>query len=450
VQIDNYDGPELGALIKTHDIRNPDGNNEVLPPVPFNLMFKTSIGPSSGSIGYLRPETAQGQFVNFKKLLEFNQSTMPFASASIGKSYRNEISPRTGILRVREFLMAEVEHFVDLAGGKQHARFEEISHVSLALLPRETQLSGSTSTTTMAMAEAVETKVIDNETLSYFLARIYLFLLSLGIDEQKIRFRQHMANEMAHYATDCWDAELLTSYGRIECVGCADRSAYDLSVHSKRIGCELVVRESLQHPHEIEEWGVEINKKRLGPKFRKDAKKVEDALLGLSQEQLEGFASKLEDEGRIALKLPGIGAELDRSMLSIAKRKRVENTRAYTPSVIEPSLGIGRIVYTLLEHIYWHRPSKPERGVLSFPPSIAPTKVLLAPLSSSVDFSPMVKDLSKKLRKLGISHSIDSSSASIGKRYARNDELGTPFGITVDFDSLKDGTVTLRERDSME
>lgn len=109
-KIDNYDGDMLAELIKRLDIRNPLGSGEVLPPVPFNLMFKSTVGPSSAAPVYLRPETAQGQFLNFKKLLDYNQGSIPFASASIGKSYRNEISPRSGLLRVREFLMAEIEH----------------------------------------------------------------------------------------------------------------------------------------------------------------------------------------------------------------------------------------------------------------------------------------------------------------------------------------------------
>jgi glycyl-tRNA synthetase len=117
-KIDNYDGGELGLLMQKYDIKNPATGTPLEPPVAFNLMFQTSIGPSSNLPGYLRPETAQGQFLNFAKLLEFNQTSMPFASASIGKSFRNEISPRSGLLRVREFLMAEIEHFVDPDGGK--------------------------------------------------------------------------------------------------------------------------------------------------------------------------------------------------------------------------------------------------------------------------------------------------------------------------------------------
>ena len=123
--------------------------------------------------------------------------------------------------------------------------------------------------------------------------------------------------------------------------------------------------------------------------------------------------------------------------------------REYTPNVIEPSFGIGRIFYSLIEHIYWSRPGDEARGVLSFPPKIAPTKILIVPLSSHPDFASIVFALSDKLDQAKILYNVDDSSASIGKRYARNDELGTPFGITVDFQSLKDGTITLRERDGM-
>ena len=212
-------------------------------------MFKSTIGPSAAAPVYLRPETAQGQFLNFRKLLEYNNNAMPFASASIGKSYRNEISPRSSLLRVREFLMAEVEHFVDPESGKEHSKFGEVKDVQLPLLDRHTQLSGKNTVRSMSVGQAVAEKVVDNETLRYFLARILAFLLKVGVDPAKLRFRQHMMNEMAHYACDCWDAELLTSYGWIECVGCADRSAYDLTVHMKRTGESLVVKYRTGHTH---------------------------------------------------------------------------------------------------------------------------------------------------------------------------------------------------------
>ncbi|KOS17173.1 Glycine--tRNA ligase 1 [Escovopsis weberi] len=453
-KIDNYDGPELGELIKKYDLKNPETG--VLPsdPVAFNLMFQTSIGPSSNLPGYLRPETAQGQFLNFAKLLEFNQSQMPFASASIGKSYRNEISPRAGLLRVREFLMAEIEHFVDPQGGKKHGRFHEVEGVELALLDRATQLSGKTEVRKMTIGQAVRDGVVDNETLGYFLARIHLFLERIGVDMTKARFRQHMGNEMAHYACDCWDAELFTSTGWVECVGCADRSAYDLTVHAKKTGAPLIVREKLETPLAIEEWEIDIEKKKFGPLFKKDAKTVEAALEATTQEQRERLAAALGADGKVTLEVPGVGegkVELGSEHIKIEFRKRMEHTREYTPNVIEPSFGIGRILYSLIEHNYWSRASDggdEARGVLSFPPVVAPTKVLLVPLSSNAQLKPAVRTVSQKLRALGVSSRVDDSSASIGKRYSRNDELGTPLGITVDFQTVQDGTITLRDRDS--
>ena len=450
-QIDNYDGKELGQIIEEHSIVNPSTGNKLNPPVQFNLMFETSIGPTGAAKGYLRPETAQGQFLNFAKLLEFNQQAMPFASASIGKSFRNEISPRTGLLRVREFLMAEIEHFVDPKAGKRHDRFSEVAHMELSLLSRDTQLAGKTDVQKVSIGKAVETKLVDNETLGYFLVRIQLFLDKLGVDRRKLRFRQHMANEMAHYAADCWDAELQTTYGWIECVGCADRSAYDLTVHSKRTGAPLVVREARKEPLRVEEYQVEIDKKKFGPRFKKDGKTIEEAINNLSQDMREKLSIPLKNDGKVELQIPGVGdgaVTLEKDIVTIEKRERVENVREFTPNVIEPSFGIGRILYSLIEHVFWTRPGDEARGVLSFPPPLAPTKVLLVPLSNHPDFKPLVKRLTTTLRRHGISSRVDDSGASIGKRYSRNDELGTPLGITVDFQSVKDNTFTLRDRDT--
>ncbi|KAF2404481.1 glycyl-tRNA synthetase [Trichodelitschia bisporula] len=450
-KIDNYDGQGLGELMTKHNIKNPATGGDLLLPVAFNLMFETSIGPSAQLKGYLRPETAQGQFLNFAKLLDFNNQQMPFASASIGKSFRNEISPRAGLLRVREFLMAEIEHFVDPEGGKKHPRFAEVADVELELLDRDVQLSGKTTTTRMKIGDAVAQGIVDNETLGYFLARIQAFLKFIGVDQTKVRFRQHMANEMAHYAADCWDAELLTSYGWIECVGCADRSAYDLDVHSKATKTPLLVRETRKEPLKVEEWVAEIEKKKFGPKFKKDGKTVEAAVEALSQELREKLSIDLKEKGKIEIPVEGVGngtVELPKELITIEKRTRVENTREYTPNVIEPSFGIGRILYALIEHNFWTREGDEARGVISFPPIVAPTKVLLVPLSNHADFEPLIQRLAAKLRRLGISNRLDNSGASIGKRYSRNDELGTALGITVDFQSVKDNTFTLRDRDT--
>lgn len=300
-QLDNFTGPELGDLCRKHDIRNPDTDNEVGEPQQFNLMFASSIGPTGQHPGYaiqrtlvhtlmlldryLRPETAQGHFLNFSRLLEFNNGRIPFASAQIGRAFRNEISPRAGLLRVREFTMGEIEHYVDPA-DKRHTRFSECRHMELPLLDREVQLRGLTTVTRMTIGEAVDKGLVANETLGYFLARIQLFLLHIGINPERLRFRQHMANEMAHYATDCWDAEIENATGWTECVGCADRAAYDLSVHAAKTGHPLVVREALKEPVVSEREVAEFNKKALGQKLGRDAGVVQKIVGEMSQSEL--------------------------------------------------------------------------------------------------------------------------------------------------------------------
>ncbi|KAI6029454.1 hypothetical protein BKA83DRAFT_14677 [Pisolithus microcarpus] len=445
-RLDNYSGPELGQLCKTHDIRNPDTGNQVGEPQQFNLMFASSIGPTGQHPGFLRPETAQGHFLNFSRLLEFNNGRVPFASAQIGKSFRNEISPRAGLLRVREFTMGEIEHYVD-PESKGHVRFPDIRYIVLPLLDRSVQLSGSVQVTQMSIGEAVDRGMVANETLGYFLARIYLFLLKIGIDPRRLRFRQHMANEMAHYATDCWDAEIENSSGWIECVGCADRAAYDLSVHSARTGHPLVVRQALKEPIVTEREVPEFNKKVLGKTLGRDAGLVQRVVGEMSQEELVRLKGELS-QGSTTIPADEKQIVLTPELLTIERRTFKQSIREFTPNVIEPSFGFGRILYSLLEHSFWCREQDVERGVLSLPPLVAPTKVLIVPLSAKEEFDPLIEEVSTKLRRGGIFSRVDDSNTSIGKRYARNDELGTPFGVTLDFASLQNRTMTLRERDT--
>ena len=235
---------------------------------------------------YLRPETAQGHFVNFQRLYEYNNSALPFASAQIGRSFRNEISPRNGLLRVREFTMAEIEHFVDPA-DKSHPRFKEVANTKMSFLRKEVQSAGKSDILETTIGDAVSSQMVANETLGYFLARIFLFLTKIGINPKRLRFRQHMANEMAHYATDCWDTEIHVSSGWVECVGCADRSAYDLTQHTRVSGKSLVARKPIDPPRFIEKVEPEWNKKELGLAFKKDAAAIQNSVAGLPTEELE-------------------------------------------------------------------------------------------------------------------------------------------------------------------
>jgi glycyl-tRNA synthetase len=196
----SYNKDQLSAAFKRFNIVSPDTGNPLTEPFAFNLMFTTSIGPTGKLVGYLRPETAQGIFVNFRRLLDYNQNKMPFAAAQIGLAFRNEIAPRSGLLRVREFSLAEIEHFVH-PNEKQHPKFSDTADLVLPLLPREDQ-HGEEKVTKLTARDAVAKGVVDNETLAYYLARTQLFLLAIGIKYEKLRFRQHKHNEMAHYASD--------------------------------------------------------------------------------------------------------------------------------------------------------------------------------------------------------------------------------------------------------
>ncbi|KAF2721283.1 glycyl-tRNA synthetase [Polychaeton citri CBS 116435] len=448
--LDDCSGEDMGAIIKKHDIRNPTTNNEVEPPVAVNLMFQTQIGATGKEPAFLRPETAQGQFLSFQKLLEYSDGQLPFASAAIGHSFRNELSPRSGLLRVREFLMAEIEHFVDPESGKKHSKFASVREIKLPLLSRHVQTGGGSTPTEISIGEAVDTKLVDNETLGYFLVRIMQFMQRIGIDMEKLRFRQHMQNEMAHYAADCWDCELLSSYGWVECVGCADRSAYDLSVHMKRTGVSLQVREALPEPRRFEEFEATLDKKTAGKALKKDLGKVANALEQLTQDVREKLCIDIE-KGPVEVAVPEMEAgkvELTKDLVSFAKVQRTETMREYIPNVIEPSFGIGRILYSLMEHVYWTREQDQARAVMSFNSRVAPIKVLIVPLQKDKRFDPLVQEIGDRLDEESLSFKVDQSGVSIGRRYSRNDDAGIPFGITVDYESLEGKGFTLRERDS--
>ncbi|XP_010250511.1 PREDICTED: glycine--tRNA ligase, mitochondrial 1-like [Nelumbo nucifera] len=445
--LDDLSAEELGTKIKEYGITAPDTKNPLSDPYPFNLMFQTSIGPSGLSPGYMRPETAQGIFVNFKDLYYYNGNKLPFAAAQIGQAFRNEISPRQGLLRVREFTLAEIEHFVD-PDEKSHPKFDDVANLEFLMFPREGQTSGQ-SAKKIHIGEAVSKGIVNNETLGYFIGRVYLFLTYLGIDKERLRFRQHLANEMAHYAADCWDAEIECSYGWIECVGIADRSAYDLKAHSEKSGVPLVAHEKFQEPREVEKLVIAPVKKELGLAFKGAQKNVVEALEAMGEKEAMEMKAILESKGEAEFHVCTLGKSvtIKKNMVMISKERKKEHQRVFTPSVIEPSFGIGRIIYCLFEHCFYTRPSKAgdeQLNVFRFPPLVAPIKCTVFPLVQNQQYEEVAKLISKSLTAAGISHKIDITGTSIGKRYARTDELGVPFAITVDSTT----SVTIRERDS--
>ncbi|XP_019088665.1 PREDICTED: glycine--tRNA ligase, mitochondrial 1 [Camelina sativa] len=447
--VEDLSAEELGAKIKEYGITAPHTNNPLShPPRPFNLMFQTSIGPTGSALGYLRPETAQGIFVNFKNYYNDNGRKLPFAVAQVGRVFRNEISPRQGPIRAREFLLAEIEHFVD-PENKSHPKFPDVESLELLMFPREEQEMSGQSAKKLCLGEAVANGTVNSETLGYFIGRVYLFLVCLGIDKERLRFRQHKAKEMAHYAADCWDAEIDCSYGWIECVGIADRSAYDLLAHSKKSGVALEAEAKLAEPIEVEKLIFTPAKKELGLAFKGDQKNVVEALKALNEQEAMKMKATLESKGEVEFEVCTLGKNvtIKKDMVSISKEKKLVFERVFTPSVVEPSFGIGRIIYCMYEHCFSTRLSKAgdqQLNVFRFSPLVAPIKCTVFPLVQNQQFEEATKVISKQLKSDGIKHKIDITGTSIGKKYARADELGVPFAITVDSQT----SVTIRDRDS--
>ncbi len=300
---------------------------ELTDPRMFNLMFKTFMGPveEQANTVYLRPETAQGIFVNFANVISTSRKKLPLGVAQIGKSFRNEITPGNFIFRTREFEQMEMEFFV-----KQGT---------------------------------------DEEWFDYWLKERYKWYINLGIKKENLRLRPHTKDELAHYAKACSDIEYLFPMGWSELEGIANRGNYDLTRHSEQTGRDLSYYE------------------------------------------------------------------------------RESDTR-YTPFVIEPSAGVDRSLLAFLLDAYDEEVVQGEsRVVLRFHPSLAPIKIAVLPLSKKENLSALAKEIYKQLRMSFTTQYDDSQS--IGRRYRRQDEIGTPFCVTVDFQSLEDNQVTIRERDTL-
>jgi glycyl-tRNA synthetase len=386
-QADAYTAEQLDELLVKYRATAPSGQ-PYSKSFPFNLMFKTSIGPEGTAIGYLRPETAQGLFVNFKRLLDYNAQKMPFAAAQIGMGFRNEIAPRSGLLRVREFCMAEIEHFVD-PQDKSHPNFASVSQKELVLFSREAQL-GSGKTCTKTVGDAVAEGIVNNQTLGYFMARTQLYMEKIGLNPTKLRFRQHLTTEMAHYACDCWDLEIHTSYGWVECVGHADRACYDLEVHSKATKTPMLAVQKLDQPKDVTIAKLKLDRKVLGHVFKQDQRAVANALEALA-ENWENF------ETHVVRPLEATGEAMvddvfrvTQDMLTWTKAVKKIHEVKFTPSVIEPSFGMGRILYALLEHSFYQRDGDEQRIVMRFNPRVAPNKVAVLPISSGVELNEIV------------------------------------------------------------
>ena len=438
---------ELGDALTRYGVAAPETGNPISAPFPFNLMFKTSIGPRGDTVGYLRPETAQGIFVNFRDLLYYNGSKLPFAAAQIGSSYRNEIAPRSGLLRVREFTQAEIEHFCNPA-DKSHPKFGAIAGVAPLLYSRAMQMGAAKKPESLALGDAVAQGMIANQTLAYFIGRTHLFCCKIGLDPARVRFRQHLQHEMAHYAEDCWDCEVECSYGWVECAGLADRSAYDLNAHSAAAKTELSAYERFPEPRMEEAVAIEPAKKEVGKAFKQLGQRVIDELLAMPDDVALAMGAELGAGRPVPLKVHDQELIIQPGMVAIRRETRKVSGRNFTPAVIEPSFGIGRLLYCVFEHCFYARDGDERRAVFRFTPLAAPIKATVFPLMSKPDLNARATLIAASLTRAGLSNAIDTSGATIGKRYARTDEVGVPFAVTIDYDTLEDGTATVRDRDT--
>ena len=437
-----YDNPdiltpkELEEAFVKHKIKCPECGGDLGPVDEFNLMFKTNIGPGSARVGYLRPETAQGIFVNYLNLYRYNREKLPLGVIQTGRSYRNEIAPRQGMIRMREFNQMEVELFVD-PEDKDWAKFPEIENEKLDLIPNTTL-----KLTTMTVKEAVEKGVIANRVLAYFVYTTKQLLVGLGIDPARLRFREHEKDEMAHYAADCWDAEVLLSYGWTEIVGIADRGCWDLSRHAQFSGQDMTHFKKFDVPKEVEMDKVKAKNKALGPRFKGQAKDVAAAIEALTPADVK--------DGKIKVTVNGEEIELDGESFEVVHVKEKVAGERVIPHVIEPSHGLDRIFYSVLEHAYEYD-EKEDYTILRLQPKVAPIKVGVFPLMEKDGLDDVARDIYNKVHVSGAEAYYDGSG-TIGKRYARMDEIGTPWCITVDYESVEDGpnkgTVTIRDRDS--
>jgi glycyl-tRNA synthetase len=416
--------------------------NEVLGPVEvydFNLMFATSIGPGSQRTGYLRPETAQGMFVDFARLLRFYRDKLPFGAVQIGKAYRNEISPRQGMIRLREFTQAEAEIFVHPGEKNRHPSFERYARYRMPLLTY-VQQQRCEPAVELSMGDAVKAGVIANEYVAYYVALTHELLVSIGIRSERLRFRQHLPNERAHYATDCWDAEVYSErFGWVETVGIADRTSYDLAAHAKQSGTSMTVFIQYDVPRRVERRRIVPNMSVLGKQYRKKAKAI---FVALETATPTAAGADVDVDGE-RIHIP---ADL------FTVRDEVVEVRGeeVVPHVIEPSYGIDRMCYAVLEQAYDEDTADGEkRTVLRLLPGVAPVQVAVFPLMARDGLDAIAGEITRTLQKRGILAEYDDSGA-IGRRYRRQDEIGTPFAITVDYETKETQTVTLRDRDSME
>lgn len=428
---------ELKVMVEKHEIRCPECGGNFDEPKRFLTMFKTTIGPYSEAVGYGRPEAAQGIFVEFKRLYEMAREKLPFGVIQIGHALRNEISPRQGLIRLREFTIIDLEFFFDPEEPNCFL-LKDVENEKLRLLLAENKLRGSEEITEVTVKEALEKGYIKAEWQAVFMAYAKKLLTDLGIPAERQRFIEKLPWERAHYSLQSFDQQVFVErWGWVEVSGHAYRTDYDLKRHMEFSGEDMRVYKEYEKPIEKEQFTIKPLMSKLGPAFKAEAAKVAEMLSKADPTEVEASIRK---SGYYVLGKYMILPE----HIEIEHQRVVERGRRFIPHVVEPSFGSDRLVYVALEYAYRVRD---DRAILSLPRDISPIQVGVYPLVSKDELPEKALELHKMLLNEGFAAEYDEAG-SIGRRYARADEIGIPLGITVDYETLSDKTVTIRNRDS--
>ncbi|MEM0117854.1 MAG: glycine--tRNA ligase [Conexivisphaerales archaeon] len=394
----------------------------------FLTMFETRLGPYANAKGYLRPETAQGIFVEFKRIFETERERLPIGVAQVGRGFRNEISPRQGLVRLREFRMLEVELFFD----PENPGCGMLNPLTLETKIRIIAGEGEEKDVSASLGEAVKSGRIVNEWMAYMILMAQEFLIKIGVPREAIRFREVAEEERAHYSRQTFDVEVsIDGFGWLEVAGIAYRTDFDLTAHMKATGSDYSVAVPLQRPlkEKLKTWGINVEKlKQAYPEKWKD---------------IMAEYSKFKDRKGEPPEIMA-GVKIDKSVYFIKEEVAEIMHRKFIPHVVEPSFGLERLMLASLCHSYRE---KEERVILSLPPYLSPVSVCVFPLVSNDEMIKVARDYERRLKGAGFDTFYDESG-TIGRRYARADEIGTPLCITVDNQTLQDQTVTFRDRDS--
>ena len=367
VAVDGVSAEDLSKIINENKIKCKKCMGELTEVRKFNLMFKTNVGPIEGNISYLRPETAQEMFTNFKLVAENSRLKLPFGIAQIGRAFRNEIAPRDFLFRTREFEQMEIEFFVHPKKVNNCHFIKEVENMKVNILSAEMQKKKAKHEK-MKIKEALAKKIIKTQWHAYWLALNYKWFLDLGIKEENLRLREHLKDELAHYANGCFDIEYNFPFGWKEIQGNADRTQFDLNQHTK-------------------------------------------------------FSNK---------------------DLTIFDEETKEKVIPYVAS--EPSQGVDRAFLAFIFDAYEYDKSR-DNIVLKLSPLLSPYKVAVFPLvSNKLNITKKAREVFELLRKEF--RTFYDDGGSIGRRYSRQDEIGTVVCCTIDFDTLKNKSVTLRHRDT--